>query len=146
MVGGRPLGAVPAESRRARPPARPAGRDVPATYEAPAETEDDAWTEARLLSDTVEDHELIDPLLSAERLLLRLFTSAACAPSRPRGSRKLPMLAPAHHLDAEELLGGRPARDGRDDGMIAGDLRILLRALPRPPDDVDISEAQLEAR
>ena len=35
--------------------------------------EDDAWTEAQALSATTEAHELIDPTLSAERLLYRLF-------------------------------------------------------------------------
>lgn len=35
--------------------------------------EDDAWTEARSLTETVEDHELIDPMLESEGLLYRLF-------------------------------------------------------------------------
>lgn len=35
--------------------------------------EDDAWLEARALAATVEDHELVDPTLSSERLLYRLF-------------------------------------------------------------------------
>ena len=35
--------------------------------------EDDAWTEAKSLAATVEDHELVDPTLSSERLLFRLF-------------------------------------------------------------------------
>ena len=35
--------------------------------------EDDAWTEARVLVETVEDHELIDPTLTSEALLYRLF-------------------------------------------------------------------------
>ena len=35
--------------------------------------EDDAWTEARSRAATTEAHELIDPTLSAERLLFRLF-------------------------------------------------------------------------
>lgn len=35
--------------------------------------EDDAWSEARALAATVEDHELVDPNLSSERLLYRLF-------------------------------------------------------------------------
>jgi molecular chaperone Hsp33 len=35
--------------------------------------EDDAWTEAKALAATVEDHELLDPTLSSERLLYRLF-------------------------------------------------------------------------
>lgn len=36
-------------------------------------TEDDRWVKARLLLETVEDHELLDPMLSPERLLYRLF-------------------------------------------------------------------------
>jgi len=35
--------------------------------------EDDAWSEASALAATVEDHELVDPALSSERLLYRLF-------------------------------------------------------------------------
>lgn len=34
---------------------------------------EDAWTRARLLAATVEDHELLDPMLEPERLLYRLF-------------------------------------------------------------------------
>jgi molecular chaperone Hsp33 len=34
---------------------------------------DDAWLEAQALVETVEDHELVDPDLSSERLLYRLF-------------------------------------------------------------------------
>jgi molecular chaperone Hsp33 len=35
--------------------------------------EDDRWVEARLLVDTVEAHELLDPTITPERLLYRLF-------------------------------------------------------------------------
>ncbi len=35
--------------------------------------EDESWIEAKSLAMTVEDHELIDPELSSERLLYRLF-------------------------------------------------------------------------
>ncbi len=35
--------------------------------------DDDEWTEARAHAATTEDHELIDPTLSSERLLYRLF-------------------------------------------------------------------------
>ncbi len=35
--------------------------------------EDDNWVRARLLMDTVEDHELLDPTLSSEDLLYRLY-------------------------------------------------------------------------
>jgi molecular chaperone Hsp33 len=35
--------------------------------------EEEDWNRARLLAETVEDHELLDPTLPAERLLYRLF-------------------------------------------------------------------------
>jgi molecular chaperone Hsp33 len=38
-----------------------------------APPEDDRWVKARTLLDTVEDHELLDPMLGPERLLYRLF-------------------------------------------------------------------------
>ena len=47
--------------------------DAPSTYMAEMPDLDDAWTEARALAETIEDHELVDPTLSSERLLFRLF-------------------------------------------------------------------------
>ena len=47
--------------------------DAPDGVEVHAVAEDDAWVEARSLIETVEDVELIDPDLSGERLLYRLF-------------------------------------------------------------------------
>ena len=47
--------------------------DAPEGARKTEHREDDAWTEAKLLAATVEDHELLDPTLSAERLLYRLF-------------------------------------------------------------------------
>ncbi|MFD0988207.1 Hsp33 family molecular chaperone [Methyloligella solikamskensis] len=41
--------------------------------EADEAAEDEDWNRARLLAETVEDHELLDPTLAAERLLYRLF-------------------------------------------------------------------------
>lgn len=38
-----------------------------------ATREDDAWLEAKSLIATIEDHELVDPTVSSERLLYRLF-------------------------------------------------------------------------
>lgn len=35
--------------------------------------DDENWTRARLLAETIEDHELLDPELSADELLYRLF-------------------------------------------------------------------------
>ncbi len=47
--------------------------DTPSGYTAPDADEDDAWVEAVALAETIEDHELVDPTLSSERLLYRLF-------------------------------------------------------------------------
>ena len=59
------------EERRRRADLDPG--DAPKGYVADAEPEDDAWTEAKALAATTEDHELLDPTLSSERLLYRLF-------------------------------------------------------------------------
>jgi molecular chaperone Hsp33 len=47
--------------------------DAPAGHRGHQVAEDDAWVEAQSLVETVEDHELLDPKLSSERLLWRLF-------------------------------------------------------------------------
>ncbi len=49
------------------------GGEVPDGVESVAVAEDEAWTEARALTDTVEDIELTDPTIPVERLLFRLF-------------------------------------------------------------------------
>lgn len=46
--------------------------DVPEGYDDTV-TEHDDWVKAKLLLDTVEDHELLDPTISAEELLYRLY-------------------------------------------------------------------------
>lgn len=47
--------------------------DAPADAPRSEVPDDDAWVEARLRTETVEDHELIDPDVTPPRLLLRLF-------------------------------------------------------------------------
>jgi molecular chaperone Hsp33 len=50
--------------------------------------ENDNWVKARLLLDTVEDHELLDPMLSPETLLYRLYHEdgvTVIQPSRSNG-------------------------------------------------------------
>ena len=92
--------------------------------------EDDAWVEGQSLIATVEDVELIDPDLSGERLLYRLFHErgvrvfpplplrAQCSCSRDAVSAMLKSFAPE-----------RPRRHGQ--GRQGGrDLRVLLVGLP----------------
>lgn len=50
--------------------------DLPGDGGSDAETvadQDEDWGRVRMLAGTVEDHELLDPMLSSERLLYRLF-------------------------------------------------------------------------
>jgi molecular chaperone Hsp33 len=52
--------------------ARRLARDKPVLTEGGEDVED-AWTRTLVLMETVEDHELLDPTLSPERLLYRLY-------------------------------------------------------------------------
>ena len=47
--------------------------DAPDDEAALDDEDEDAWTEGQALAATLEDHELLDPALSGERLLFRLF-------------------------------------------------------------------------
>src|SRR5665213_249551 len=71
-AGGMLLQFLPKAPERARQPDLDPG-DAPEGVIAHAVTEDDAWVEGQSLIATVEDVELIDPDLSGERLLYRLF-------------------------------------------------------------------------
>jgi molecular chaperone Hsp33 len=77
-VGGLMLQYVPKAGGDARPltPAEADARDASLYGE-----DDEDWRRARLLAETVEDHELLDPLLSPERLLYRLFHEEGVAVS-----------------------------------------------------------------
>lgn len=49
------------------------GGDAPEGVEIPGFEEDDLWSEAKMLVDTIEMDELTDPRVGSERLLFRLF-------------------------------------------------------------------------
>ena len=89
--------------------------------EEPAASEDDDeenWNRARHLAATVEDHELLDPMLSPERLLYRLFheegvrvtpataLAAECRCSRERIHGYLRQFGAAELEDMREPDGG----------------------------------------
>ncbi len=103
--------------------------DAPEGINLPEMPDDDAWVEGRSLMETVEDLELIDPALSSERLLFRLFhergvrvfdnmdVKAKCSCSRESVSAMLKSFTQA---------GSRRHGGERRD---LGDLRILQRDL-----------------
>jgi molecular chaperone Hsp33 len=62
--------------------------DAPEGHVVPEFSEDEAWTEARLLAATVEDHELLDPGLSSADLAWRLFNERGVTVFSPRFLRE----------------------------------------------------------
>src|SRR5882757_3129706 len=71
-AGGMLLQFLPKAPERMRVADLPPG-DAPEGMPAHAVAEDDAWVEGRSMIETVEDLELLDPTLSSERLVYRLF-------------------------------------------------------------------------
>jgi molecular chaperone Hsp33 len=71
-AGGMLLQFLPKKAERMRGPDLDPG-DAPEGVTLPKILEDDAWVEGQSLIGTVQDLELIDPDLSSERLLYRLF-------------------------------------------------------------------------
>ena len=107
---------LPQSEERVRRRDLPAGDVPPGVEVAPEAVDDDAWVEVQALLDTVEDHELTDPSIAAERLLYRLFHERGvrvfepialeenCSCSRERIDQVL------RQMDAEEL--GQAAAGG----------------------------------
>ena len=63
----------------------PGGDDPEGDMAVDDTPDDDAWVEAGVLIDTIEDHELTDPAIPAERLLLRLFHERGARVFEPVG-------------------------------------------------------------
>jgi molecular chaperone Hsp33 len=83
-AGGLLLQFLPASEDRKRQADLDPG-DAPEGTMVPPVDEDDAWSEAKSLAATVEDHELVDPTLSSERLLYRLFHERGVSVFEPQG-------------------------------------------------------------
>ncbi|MEH2473540.1 molecular chaperone Hsp33 [Nitrobacteraceae bacterium AZCC 2161] len=108
-AGGMLLQFLPKAPHRAQRDLAPG--DAPDGVELGAAPEDDAWVEGQSLIATVEDIELIDPDLSGERLLFRLFNErgvrvfaplslrAQCSCSRHAVSGMLNNFAPQDRAD-----------------------------------------------
>lgn len=109
-AGGLLLQFLPKAPERARQADLDPG-DAPEGSTAHQVAEDDAWVEGQSLIGTVEDIELIDPELSGERLLYRLFhergvrvfptqsVQAKCSCSREAVSGMLSRFAPQDRAD-----------------------------------------------
>ena len=102
---------------------------------------DDAWNEATALAGSAEDHELIDPGLSSERLLYRLFnqrgvtvfeTSAVRHVCRCEPARMIEMLNQFSRDDLQHMIG--------DDGRIDVTCEFCNSSQSFNPADFGISE------
>ena len=109
--------------------------------------EDDAWVEAKALVDTVEDHELIDPSVSSERLLYRLFhergvrvfggeaVREACRCSR---QRIMAMMRRFNQKDRRDMVG--------ESGRIEVTCEFCSRKYDLDPAEIEAAIAAPDAR
>jgi len=109
-------------------------------------TEDDAWVEAKTLVETVEDIELIDPAVSSERLLYRLFHERGvrvfeaqpvheeCRCSEARIMNMMRRFSPE---DRRDMVG--------DNGRIGITCEFCSRVYDLDPQQVEAEIAQAEA-
>jgi molecular chaperone Hsp33 len=93
--------------------------DAPEGTEPHRVEEDDVWAEAQARAATTEAHELIDPLLSAERLLFRLFNEWGVRVFEPT---RLAAVCRCSAEGVDAMLRSFPPEEVRhmigDDGMI----------------------------
>ena len=108
--------------------------------------EDDAWVEAKLLVETIEDHELIDPAVSSERLLYRLFHERGVRVFEPQAvheecrcstTRIMNMMRRFSPEDRRDMVG--------DNGRIGITCEFCSRVYDLDPADVEAELAQPEA-
>jgi molecular chaperone Hsp33 len=118
-AGGLLLQFLPQSPDRARVPDLDPG-DVPEGIELPVLPEDDAWAEGRSLVATVEDVELLDPDVSAERLLYRLFHQRGVRVFR---SRNLHAQCSCSRAGVERMLRSFP-QDDRDQMVENGKITV----------------------
>jgi molecular chaperone Hsp33 len=117
--------------------------DAPAGAALPEFQEDDAWVEARSLVETIEDHELLDPMLTSERLLFRLFHERGvrvfeaqpvlerCRCSRERIVSMLKQFSPDERVS---MVG--------DDGLIGITCEFCSTHYEVEPEEVGVTESE----
>jgi molecular chaperone Hsp33 len=118
-AGGMLLQFVPRAPERARVADLDPG-DAPQGTARHTVREDDAWVEGRSLVETVEDVELIDPALSSERLLYRLFHERGVRVFR---SAELRAQCSCSRESVETMLRSFPQTD-RDDMVENGKISV----------------------
>ncbi|MGA0598500.1 Hsp33 family molecular chaperone [Enterovirga sp. CN4-39] len=112
--------------------------DAPPGHQAHSLGEDDAWVEAKALVETIEDHELVDPSVSSERLLYRLFHERGVRVFEPQAVREechcsreriIRMMRNFSRDDREHMVG--------DDGRIGVTCEFCSRVYDFDPKEVE---------
>jgi molecular chaperone Hsp33 len=115
------------------------------SHDLTAPSEDDAWVEAKSLMATVEDHELVDPGVSSERLLYRLFhergvrvfeTQHVHEECRCSQTRVMSMMRRFSAEDRRDMVG--------DNGRIGITCEFCSRFYDLDPADVEAEIAKAE--
>jgi molecular chaperone Hsp33 len=140
-AGGILLQFVPRAPERARVPDLDPG-DAPEGTTPHLVAEDDAWVEGRALIETVEDVELLDPAVSAERLLYRLFHERGVRVFRDTAVRAQCSCS----RDGVETMLRRFSQDDRDhmveNGVISVTCEFCNATYVFQPADVQDTEAR----
>jgi molecular chaperone Hsp33 len=118
-AGGLLLQFLPQAAERARQPDLDPG-DVPEGMTIAPSREDDAWVEGRSLVSTVADLELLDPEVSSEQLLYRLFRERGVRVFR---SRNLHAQCSCSRAGVERMLRSFP-QDDRDHMVENGKITV----------------------
>jgi len=90
---------------------REGGRSSESDEDLEAQFDDEDWNRVRILAETVEDHELLDPTLAPERLLYRLFHEESVRAYRPS---QLDVYCSCSRERVENLLNRFAADDIKD--------------------------------
>ena len=118
--------------------------DVPEGVTTEEVSEDDAWVEGKALVETVEDIELIDPDLSTEQLVYRLFHERGV---RVFDSANIEAKCSCSRDNVEAMLKSF-SQDDRDhmveDGKIAVTCEFCNRTYDFAPDEVGANDGEVD--
>jgi len=112
--------------------------DAPEGFQRHEISEDDAWIEAQSLVETIEDHELLDPSLSSEQLLWRLFNERGV---RVFDQQKVTAHCTCSRERVASLLKGFPADDRTEmieEGKVAVTCEFCGRQYRFQPSEIDV--------
>jgi molecular chaperone Hsp33 len=148
-AGGLLVQFLPASPDRMRQPDLAPG-DIPEGHpsnDLVPPVDDDAWVEAKSLVETIEDHELIDPGVSSERLLYRLFHERGVRVFEAQPIREECRCSTERIMNMMRRFSAEDRRDMiGDNGRIGITCEFCSRVYDLDPADVEAEIGQPEAR